>query len=89
MVKARRARSERTIAKLITPAGLPLPVTVTFVRHSPGTMDGDGLQAAFKNLRDGVADKLGVNDNDDRVTWAYAQRRAKRGTHMVTITYQA
>ncbi len=50
-------------------------------------MDDDNLRACFKNLRDGVADKLGVNDRDPIVTWQYAQRRAARGHHSIEIAF--
>lgn len=49
-------------------------VTVTLTRYSAGTLDDDNLRGSLKAIRDGVADWLGVPDNDPRVTWAYAQR---------------
>lgn len=54
------------------------PLVVTLTREGVRLMDGDGLQASFKAIRDGVADALGVNDNDPRVTWRYEQRKAKQ-----------
>ena len=53
------------------------PLVVTLTRISPRALDGDNLQSAFKASRDGVADWLGTDDADSRVTWAYAQERAK------------
>jgi hypothetical protein len=38
-------------------------------------MDDDGAQASCKAIRDGIADKLGVNDGSDLVTWRYAQEK--------------
>jgi hypothetical protein len=40
-------------------------------------MDSDNLAIAAKSLRDGVADKLGIDDGDPRITWAYAQEKSK------------
>jgi hypothetical protein len=33
-----------------------------------------------------VADALGIDDRDPRVTWRYDQRRGKRGQYAVEIT---
>lgn len=49
-------------------------------------MDGDGLQAALKHARDGVADRYGVADADPRITWIYDQVRTKPKDHWVRIT---
>jgi hypothetical protein len=37
-------------------------------------LDDDNLRGCLKAVRDGVADWLGINDNDPRVSWHYAQR---------------
>lgn len=50
-------------------------------------MDGDNLQAACKGLRDGIADRLGVDDGDPRVTWHYAQEVP--ADYGVTISIEA
>lgn len=42
-------------------------------RISPRKYDSDNWIAAAKPLRDGIADALGVNDNDPRVAWNYDQ----------------
>ena len=52
-----------------------LPCTVTLTRIAPRTLDGDNLQAGCKAARDGVALWLTVDDADERITWAYAQRK--------------
>jgi hypothetical protein len=61
------------------------PYTCTISRLSAGELDGDGLQASLKSIRDGIADACGVNDNDPRVVWAYSQRKVKRGTYGVEV----
>jgi len=53
-------------------------VRVTLTRVAPSSgLDDDGLLASLKSVRDGIADALGVDDRDPRVTWAYDQRRGK------------
>lgn len=53
----------------------PLPVAVTLTRIAPRELDSDNLAISFKSVRDGLADWLGVNDNDKRITWLYAQEK--------------
>lgn len=87
--KARHARvkNERKTAWLLVPKH-SLPCTVIMTRLSAGELDSDNLQGAMKATRDGIADKLGVADNDPRVSWLYAQRRCKRGEYGVEVTIQ-
>jgi len=42
------------------------PVEVTLIRVAPDEFDGDGLQAAFKKVRDGVAQALGFLNDKER-----------------------
>ena len=48
---------------------------ITLTRIAPRTLDDDNLAAGFKATRDRVADWLGVDDGDKRLTWRYAQER--------------
>ena len=50
-------------------------LTVTLTRVSPRQLDDDNLAFAFKGVRDEVAACFGVNDNDPRIEWHYAQRK--------------
>lgn len=80
-----RAQQHRAMGRLAVSANGPapaLPVTVTLVRVGPRALDDDNLAFAFKAIRDGVADALGVKDHDARVTWAYAQ---EKGPYAVRI----
>jgi hypothetical protein len=43
--------------------------TVRLTRVSPRKIDSDGASAAMKAPRDAVAEVLGVDDADERVTW--------------------
>lgn len=75
-----RAREHRELGRLAVAANGPvpaLPVVVTLVRVGPRALDDDNLAFAFKAVRDGVADALGVKDHDPRVSWAYAQEKGE------------
>ncbi len=77
-VRAKRAKSEREATGFMV-AKMPknLPCTVRLVRLGAKALDGDNLQGAFKAVRDAIAQKLGADDADPRITWEYAQERAK------------
>lgn len=81
--RAARAKAHR-FAALAVPAH-PLPCTVTLTRIAPRALDDDNLQSGFKALRDGIADRLGVKDNDPRVTWRYAQERGQPKQYAVRV----
>lgn len=85
MARARRVKRERFLAKTMTPKGVQLPALVTLIRYSAGTLDDDNLTGALKAIRDGVADAFGVEDNDPRLKFQYAQAPAKRGEQSVGI----
>jgi len=73
--KAKRAKAHR-FAMIAVPRH-PLPCIVTLTRVAPRPLDTDNLSSAMKNVRDGIADRLGVTDNDPRVEWRYAQRKGE------------
>lgn len=50
-----------------------LACVVTLIRVGKGTLDGDNLQAAFKPLRDAIANTLELDDGDSRIEWQYRQ----------------
>lgn len=56
---------------------LPLLVTMTRIANSDGLDPHDGLPASCKPVVDAIAEALGIDDRDPRVTWAYAQRRGR------------
>lgn len=87
----RRRAQQRQVAGLVTSGALagstvtgPLMVVLTRLAPSGG-LDDDNLVSSLKAIRDGVADALGIDDADARVSWAYDQRRAKRGQWAVEI----
>lgn len=73
--RATRAKAHRAAAVAIPTHGLPCVVMLT--RIAPRALDDDNLRSAFKALRDGIADRLGVKDNDPRVEWRYGQAKGK------------
>ncbi len=81
--RAKRAQSHRQHAHTVTRVWLlgsvpkTLPAIVTLTRLAPRTLDDDNLRGALKAVRDGVADALGVDDRDPRVSWEYAQEKHK------------
>lgn len=85
-IPAKQAREQTQMACLGFRQPVLLPCKVTMTRYGPMLMDeGCGLNAALKPVRDGAADYLGVKDNDPRIVWAYAQRRAPKGCFGVRI----
>lgn len=86
--RARRVKAERTAACLAVRSRLgsdPRPCVVTLTRLSAGTLDDDNLQGAGKAIRDGIADAMGIADNDRGVSWQYQQEKCPRGTFGVRI----
>ncbi len=92
-VRARRVKAERNAARFSLPGQLggrfAMPCTVTLTRVTPPrgkTLDDDNLRGCLKAVRDGVADWLGVADNDPRVTWRYDQRKGEAWQVVVEVT---
>jgi crossover junction endodeoxyribonuclease RusA len=96
--KAKRARDQRRAATAamiharprwvfdcdLAAAGDP-PITITITRRGGRRMDDDGLTASAKHVRDGIADWLGIDDGDPRLTWVVRQDGAPRGQHWVDV----
>jgi hypothetical protein len=92
--RAKRAQGQRKVAawhlggagvrRLEAYYGEP-GALVTLTRIAPRALDGDNLQSALKAVRDGVADALGIDDRDPRVTWTYAQEKGKPKHYAVRI----
>ena len=79
-IRANRTRHHRRIAAMlvgtaIKKRGTPIafPLVIDMVRLASRRMDDDNLRAALKALRAGIADALGVDDADKRLTWNYFQ----------------
>lgn len=61
------------------------PIVVTLTRVAPRDLDDDNLIGGLKACRDGVADWLGIADNDPRVTWLYDQRKGEPKRYAVEV----
>lgn len=83
--RAKRAKAHRAACLLVPPH--PLPCVVTLTRLGPRALDSDNLAISGKHVRDGIADRLKVNDNDPRVDWRYAQEKCK--TYGVRVEIEA
>lgn len=81
-VVSTRSRKERWLAYcglVSLPAHLYIPpFAIQLTRLAPRMMDDDGLAASFKAVRDGIADRLCVNDGSDKIAFKYAQRKSKQ-----------
>jgi hypothetical protein len=90
--KAKRKREQRALAcgalgdDIIGP---PPPYAITLTRVGPRTLDDDNLASGFKAVRDGVADWLGIDDGDKRLTWRYAQRKGAPKEYAAEIVIEA
>ena len=94
-VRANRAKAQRAQAALALRAsaiGRPLALqiaggglTITITRRGGRRMDDDGLTISAKHVRDGIADWLGIDDGDKRLTWIVRQDKAPRGQHWVDV----
>ncbi|WP_408953034.1 hypothetical protein [Lysobacter sp. Hz 25] len=83
--RARRTKAHRAAAAAIGP--LPaLPVVVSLSRIAPRQLDDDNLRTAFKALRDGIAARYGIPDNDKRIRWEYDQERGKPKEYGARVT---
>lgn len=84
---APRIAEERKLAYLSTwpVRRIGLPCDVTLTRIGPRRLDDDNVRGVFKAIRDGIADRLGIKDNDPRVTWRYEQERDKHYGIRITV----
>jgi hypothetical protein len=62
---------------------------ITLTRIAPRKLDTDNLVSACKGVRDGIADTLGVDDGDERITWKYAQRKGKPKQYAVEVEVES
>lgn len=62
-----------------------VPAVVKLTRVSAGRMDDDGLAAACKGIRDGIAEALGVNDGGRFIQFLYDQRKGPQRVHAVEV----
>ncbi len=76
---ARRASEQRNLAGLVVANAkvegrVPeLPLLCVITRVGRRRMDSDNLAISAKHVRDGIADALGIDDADPRISWSYQQ----------------
>ena len=85
--RAKRAKEHRSAAFLLTAKMSPkrIPKCIALVRIAPRKLDDDNLRGALKAVRDGVADRLQINDNDPRVKWSYHQVKGEPLQYAVDV----
>lgn len=86
-VSAKRKRLHRHTACALVPFH-PLPCVVTLIRIAPRALDDDNLASGFKAIRDGIADRLGVDDRSPLVQWRYSQRQGKPKQYSAIVRIQ-
>lgn len=91
--KWRRKREQQGIA-LAYLARLKLPIhwmtwSITLTRIGKRRLDPGNLEASFKHVQDAVAEWLGIDDGDARLTWRYEQTTGKEYGVEVEITERA
>ena len=96
--RARRTKAQRAATQMLIwvarrgedPFGARLDrdghAEIRLTRVAPRGLDSDNLAGALKAVRDGVADALGVNDGDPRITWLYGQRQGGVREYLVEVT---
>lgn len=73
---SRAAAQRRAVAlTLRTLRPIAVPCNVRIVRIAPSRLDDDNLARAAKAVRDQIAEWLGVDDRDPRVSWSVAQTK--------------
>lgn len=87
--KAKRTKAQRATVALLCGKALKeaahpaASYVVQLIRRGKRKLDDDNLQAAFKAVRDEVAERLGFSDDaNPRLAWMYSQ---EKGEPAVTI----
>lgn len=83
-VRAKEAKAEREAAYYSVKKH-ELHCIVKITRVGPRSLDDDNLAGSCKSIRDGIADRLGIDDRSEAVAWRYAQRRGPYGVEIEFI----
>lgn len=86
--KSRRAKAQRQAARKAMGGdvkGPPPPYVIEIIRIGPRKLDSDNLAGSAKAVRDGVAEWLGIDDGDERLTWLYGQRSEGAGVYACEV----
>ena len=92
--RSRRVKASRQgvhwALKQIAKPSFPCVVLMTRIAPSTNGLDAhDNLPGSLKPAVDGVADWLGLRDDDKRVSWRYAQERGDDYAIRVTVSADA
>ncbi len=93
--RQKRAKAQRTSAwahvrsQLAYPNVVALPAVVEITRIAPRALDSDNAVGSAKHIRDGIAEALGLDDRDPRVTWVVHQERGAPRYYGVRIEISA
>lgn len=84
--KAKRVKTHRAVGQLLAKGyrheGRAL---IVLTRFAPRPIDSDNLASAFKAIRDGIADVIGVDDGSTSLIWHCQQAKATRPLITVAI----
>lgn len=76
--KAKRAASQKRAARACCPVWDDPPLlVVSLTRVSPRELDSDNVVSALKNVRDGIALWLRIDDASPLVEWKYQQAKGE------------
>lgn len=79
--KMKRVKTQRSTAFWMCPK-FSVPCIVTLTRIGKRTLDSDNLAGAFKGVRDGIADRIGIDDGSPLIEWRYAQEKGEYGVRV-------
>lgn len=58
---------------------------VQIISLREGELDNDNLEGGYKGLRDAIADRIGLDDNQKFITWEYGQMKSANLGTIVSI----
>jgi hypothetical protein len=84
--KQQRSNAAWSAEACSKPKRWPLPCVIKLTRIAPSNgLDSDNLPVSMKHVRDGIADAMGIDDRDPRVTWEYSQERGAPKQYAVRV----
>ena len=86
VIREQAKRQRREVEEVLRPYEPPtLPVEVTLVRLAYNPVDAhDNLRICFKHVADSIAEFLGCDDRDKRITWLYGQETHRELVEVMT-----
>ena len=89
MAENARRKRERAVGRILAMrlegcVGAADKLALVLRRESPRPFDDDNLAAAFKSIRDGIAERWGLDDGSDDIVWLYDWVKSPR--HLVVAS---